>query len=240
MSKRLAKARTPILAFVMLAIFLFPSAVAVETIDAHLTQAHLPYDEYGTIVIRVDNPGTDAINVTQITLRVYQVRSFTNGSIYTDINVYGGATRITAGGSANFSYMMKSPYGAGTYSCDIVTSLRLQNGTNIAVISAADLYGDAQLVWPQTMGAPLFFFLIFVLVYAVCALAYYILRQRWEPEIDEMERMTAAERKTTPDRWRLMLFVWERDGRIYLNAILWAIVSIAVAVLLTGLAFGWF
>jgi hypothetical protein len=240
MSKRLAKAGISVLALAMLAIFLSPAAAAVENIDAHLTQAHIPYNEYGTIVIRVDNPGTDAINVTQITLRVYQVRSFTNGSIYTDIGVFSGATRIAAGGSSNFSYMMQSPYGVGTWSSDIVTSVRLQNSTNIVVVNTADLYGDGQVVWPQTMGAPLFFFFIFVLMYAVCALVYYVLRQRWEPEIDEMEQMTEKERKATPDRWRLMLFVWERDGRIYLNAIFWAVVSIAVAVLLTGLAFAWF
>ena len=64
MFQRLAKVRV-LLSLAMLAILLLPGAsTALQTIDAHLTQAHLPVDDYGTISIRVDNPGNEALNVT--------------------------------------------------------------------------------------------------------------------------------------------------------------------------------
>ncbi|MEI6797368.1 MAG: hypothetical protein WCK39_10940, partial [Methanomassiliicoccales archaeon] len=119
MFQRLAKVRV-LLSLAMLAILLLPGAgAATQTIDAHLTQAHLPVNDYGTISIRVDNPGNEALNVTHLVLRVYQTRSFTNGSVYTDLEIVTGASRIAAGGSGNYSYMMLSPYGVGTWSCDI-------------------------------------------------------------------------------------------------------------------------
>jgi hypothetical protein len=224
----------------MLALFFIPSVPAAEAIDTHLSQAHLPYDEYGTITVRVDNPGSGAINVTHILLRVYEVRSFTNSSVYTDFNVLSTTSRIAPGGSGSYNYMMMSPYGQGKWSCDIVTSLRLDNGTHLSVTSAADLYGDGPLVWPQTMGAPLFFTLMFALVFGIEAVGYYVLRERWKDEIDRMDRMTGERRAAAPGRLRLMPFMWEREGRIYLDVILWLLLAVILSLCLTGIAFHWY
>ncbi len=234
MFQRLAKVRV-LLSLAMLAILLLPGAsAALQTIDAHLTQAHLPVDDYGTISIRVDNPGNEALNVTHMTLRVYQARSFTNGSVYTDLEVVTGASRIAAGGSGNYSYMMISPYGVGKWSCDIITSVRLDNGTNLAVTNLADLYGDAPAVWPETLGGPVFFTLIFALVFGLCAMAYYTGKMVWSKEIDQ------AQQKGGKVPFKLRPYVQKGKGRIYLNLLLWVAVAAVIGILLSANVFHWF
>ena len=234
MFQRLAKVRV-LLSFAMLAILLLPGAsAALQTIDAHLTQAHLPADDYGTISVRVDNPGNEALNVTHLTLRVYQTRSFTNASVYTDLEIVTGASRIAAGGSGNYSYMMLSPYGVGKWSCDIITSVRLDDGTNLVITNGADLYGDAPVVWPETLGGPVFFILVFALVFGLCAMAYYAGKMRWSKEIEH------AQQKGAKVPLKLRPYRLEMNGRLYLIVLLWAVIAALVGILLYAIVFHWF
>jgi hypothetical protein len=227
MLKRLARNGTgAVLAFAMLAILLLPSSLAtVETIDAHMTQAHLPVDDYGTIVIRVDNPGNEALNVTHIVLRVYQ-SSIISTSNFTEYVIFDGARRIAAGSSSNFSYMMLAPYGAGKYSSVITTTVHLDSGTNLAVPSAADLYVDRPIVWPETLGVGVFFVLVFALCSAVAAIIVFILYEK------SKRASLSAQTKGTP--------FWESTPKIIVAVVLAVAAGLLIAAAMTGIVFHWF